>query len=360
MKQIHPLAEIFPALEGTSLHELIADIKVNGLREAIWLHKDGRILDGRNRYIACNQIPIKATYRTYEGEDALAFVLSMNLARRHLNESQRAMVAARIAVLNQGEKRENKPANLQVTPTQKEAAKTLNISERTISDARKVQQRASKEIIASVDRGDMAVSVAAKLTDKPKEMQREIIKKMEFTGKSAPEVLKSMSVHVSNNSGENEWYTPPEFIEAARKTMGSIDLDPASSKIANKIVKAKKFYTVEDDGLRQEWEGNVWMNPPYSSPEIKQFSRKVTTTFADTIIAQAIILVNNATETQWFQEMLAETSAVCFPSSRIKFLDKQGSPGAPLQGQAILYMGVRVSDFIDNFKQFGVVLYHDI
>lgn len=65
--------------------------------------------------------------------------------------------------------------------------------------------------------------------------------------------------HVSHNSGENEWYTPAEFIEAARRVMGEIDLDPASSDIAQETVKANKYYTIDDDGLEQEWSGRVWI-----------------------------------------------------------------------------------------------------
>lgn len=158
--------------------------------------------------------------------------------------------------------------------------------------------------------------------------------------------------HVSNNSGNNEWYTPKYIIDAARRTMGSIDLDPASSEIANRTVQATVFYSKEDDGLIQPWFGNVWLNPPYSKDLIRQFVSAVRNKRSE--YDQAIILVNNATETRWFQDLLNVASAVCFVDSRIKFLDMDGKPGNPLQGQAIFYVGSYHSTFVINFSQFGM------
>ena len=76
--------------------------------------------------------------------------------------------------------------------------------------------------------------------------------------------------HVSHNSGEIEWYTPPDLIEAARDCMGGIDLDPASSDEAQQAVKGTRFFSVTDDGLSQPWDGRVWLNPPYAQPVINQ------------------------------------------------------------------------------------------
>lgn len=164
--------------------------------------------------------------------------------------------------------------------------------------------------------------------------------------------------HVSFNSGENEWYTPPEYIQAARETMGSIDVDPASCEKANSIVNAGKFYTADDNGLEKNWEGNVWLNPPYSQPLISQFSQAVTEKYLCGEIHQACILVNNATETTWFQMMMSTASAICFPKGRVKFIDKNGNPaGAPLQGQAIIYMGNYPKLFSNAFSKFGVILH---
>lgn len=161
--------------------------------------------------------------------------------------------------------------------------------------------------------------------------------------------------HVFHNSGDNEWYTPGEYIEAARNTMGSIDLDPASSDIANRTVKATKFFKSEEDGRVQEWRGNVFMNPPYAQPLIANFCNTLIKYIHSRTVSQAVVLVNNATETTWFQNLISEASAVCFPEGRVRFLDKDGNPGAPLQGQAVVYFGQNINGFIKQFSHFGVV-----
>lgn len=159
--------------------------------------------------------------------------------------------------------------------------------------------------------------------------------------------------HVSNNSGENEWYTPPQYIESARKVMGSIDLDPASSECANEIVKAKKYFDEGVDGLFQVWKGNIWMNPPYAQPLIFDFILKLETE----VYSQAIVLVNNATETKWGQKLLELSNAVCFHTSRIRFVSPDGDLGdAPLQGQMIAYIGKNYKEFIAEFRQYGICL----
>lgn len=171
-------------------------------------------------------------------------------------------------------------------------------------------------------------------------------------------MAKGLKVYVGFNSGGNEWYTPPEYIEAARKAMGSIDTDPASSEFANKYIKAKKYFTKENDGLKKKWEGNVWLNPPYSQPLIDEFSNAVSSKFKNQEVSQACILVNNATETNWFQRMLGTASCVCFVKGRIRFLNIAGNPtSTPLQGQTILYFGNNSDGFKKHFDKFGFILW---
>jgi site-specific DNA-methyltransferase (adenine-specific) len=171
--EFHPVADIFPMMSEREFSDLAGDIKVHGLREPVWLHTDGRIIDGRNRYRACLQAGVEPQFRTYAGtdDDLVGFVVSLNLHRRHLNESQRAMVAARIAQLPRG-------ANQHVeisTPSQKEAADLLSVSRQSVISAKKVQEKAVPELAEKVESGDVAVSTAATIAEAPEEEQREVI-----------------------------------------------------------------------------------------------------------------------------------------------------------------------------------------
>jgi len=171
------------------------------------------------------------------------------------------------------------------------------------------------------------------------------------------ETAKKNIAHVSHNSGNNEWYTPANIIELARSVLGGIDLDPASSAKANEIVKASRYYTAEDDGLSKTWAGRVWMNPPYASDLVRRFTEKLLQELSEGNVEDAIVLVNNATETKWFQAMLHAASAICFPASRIKYFNSTlVSKFRGLQGQAILYFGNHTESF-DRFKEIGGVVY---
>lgn len=169
---------------------------------------------------------------------------------------------------------------------------------------------------------------------------------------------KKKQAHVANASGENEWYTPTHIIEAARSTMTSIDCDPATHEAANANVRAPLIYTLENSGLdfNSKWRGNVWLNPPYSTGLIEEFIGKLKMEYNEGTTQQACVLVNNATETQWFQSLLKVAVVVCLIKGRVKFISpREDAGGGPLQGQVVLYLGERVTEFSEHFGPLGVI-----
>jgi hypothetical protein len=156
----HPIADIFPMLDPTSAEflALVEDIKENDLREPIVIYED-KILDGRNRYLALeiSGREIKDThFKKYYGTDPIGFVLSANLHRRHLNESQRAMVGAKMASFEVGDNQHNLEGVSIDT-----ASKLLNVGRASIARARKVLGFGDPETIKQVVAGKLSVSKAA-------------------------------------------------------------------------------------------------------------------------------------------------------------------------------------------------------
>ena len=248
----HEYANLFPMLNGEPFDALVEDIKQNGVREPIVM-LDSTILDGRNRYMAARQLGIEYPVKQYQGDNPLAFVISHNLHRRHLSESQRAMVAGKLANLKRTDTLiQNRGANLpNGSVTNTAAAELLNVSERSVKTARKVRDKADESLIEAVESGAVSVSAAADVAELPKPEQAEIVARGEVLD-AAKEIREGRKPFVANNSGQNEWYTPDFILDAAREVLGGIDFDPASSAIANERVRADKFFTAEDDALSQE------------------------------------------------------------------------------------------------------------
>ncbi len=155
---IHPAAELFPLMNQQEYAGLLSDIRANGLIEPILV--DGRtrsIIDGRNRYRACRELGIKPEFAWWDGDDPTGYIVSKNLHRRHLNESQRAMVAARIATLPLGSN-QYVGRSIDLPTTQDEAARLLNVSTPSVKRARVVLERGTPEQVAAVESGQKAVS----------------------------------------------------------------------------------------------------------------------------------------------------------------------------------------------------------
>lgn len=173
--RFHPLALLFPTIGTDELNELAADIKANGLREPITVmpEPDGRILDGRHRYLACERAGVAPRFRTFVGEDPVAYVISANLRRRHLKESQRAMIAARLANLEEGRPR----ATAQdYAVSQGQAAEMLGVSRRSVQSAKVVRDHGAPELVEAVEQGHVSVNVASHVAKRPHGEQSRLVK----------------------------------------------------------------------------------------------------------------------------------------------------------------------------------------
>lgn len=166
----HRLADLFPLVEGAEFAALVDDIKGNGLREAIWLY-ERQILDGRNRYRACIEAGVVPAFRQYEGDDPLAFVVSLNLARRHMNAGQLAMVALKIEEVEAEYAAARKKAtqfgstviaNLRQPAEGKaseKAASAVGVSPRQVQKAKKVKV-ARPDLAKKVETGEISLHAA--------------------------------------------------------------------------------------------------------------------------------------------------------------------------------------------------------
>jgi hypothetical protein len=182
---IHPAALIFPEMENAEYLALRDDIEINGQHEEIVLCA-GKILDGRHRFRACEELGRTPRTRTHETDDPIGYVLSANLHRRHLTPSQRSMVGARAraeydraAKERQKTRKGNQPGatkenlpELSTGQARDQVGKVMGVSGKSIDHATKVLNNAIPEIVEAVDQGRMAVSEAAILASEPDEVQR--------------------------------------------------------------------------------------------------------------------------------------------------------------------------------------------
>lgn len=155
-------------------------------------------------------------------------------------------------------------------------------------------------------------------------------------------------------TGDNEWYTPEEILAPVRAVLGVIDVDPASCAVAQARVQARTYYTLADDGLRHPWHGKIFLNPPYHYDGIAPFIGKLFEEFDAQRTTEAIVVVNSATSTGWFQSAFARAAAVCFPGHKIRFIHATKDGTSPCAPQTILYYGADAERFCAVFTAVGV------
>jgi phage N-6-adenine-methyltransferase len=168
----------------------------------------------------------------------------------------------------------------------------------------------------------------------------------------------SRLAYAARGRDSNAWFTPAKYVNAARAVLDGIDLDPFSSEEANRVVKAKRFYSEKDDAFRKPWKARaLWMNPPYAGAACKAAVLRFLEEWRSDSFQEAVFLVNNATETQWFQKALKAADAVCLTDHRIAFWNADGKAvSGNTRGQAFFYFGPNAQHFARAFAAFGAVI----
>lgn len=167
---------------------------------------------------------------------------------------------------------------------------------------------------------------------------------------------REINARLASFSGDNEWYTPTHYVAKARLVMGGIDCDPASNERAQELIAASTYYTTETNGLAHEWHGRVWMNPPYSQPEVQQFADKLLSEVAAGRVTEAVVLTNAAIDTQWHQRLQDKCTCLCTVSGRIQFQSGNGrTTSSNAVGQTFLYFGPNADKFNEVFSAIGKI-----
>ncbi|HCE1635774.1 TPA: hypothetical protein NGS13_004356 [Vibrio parahaemolyticus] len=188
---------------------------------------------------------------------------------------------------------------------------------------------------------------------------------------------------INQSSGETEYYTPQEWIQASTECLGRIELDPASSDVANEVVKADRFFTKATDGLSQSWKADtVWMNHPFhrgekACPSNKEKCKKKTcvkrghhidkdipsnmdwiekliSEYESGNIKEAICITFASTSEAWFRKLLKYPQ--CMPNKRVQYRNPDGSVcNNVTKGSCITYLGPNLDSFIQSFQSLGTI-----
>ena len=245
----HPLSEILPPLEGAELDALVADIREHGLIQPLVMYQ-GKILDGRNRWRACERLGVKPKTVDYRGDDPLGYVLSLNLARRHLTPTQRAVVAENIVTFTHGGARSKGSQDPLVPEVSRErAAKIMDTSPGTMKRVRKVLDRGTPALKAAMKDAKIDARTAVKLIDAPekvqnaaadggKEVAKEIVKRLEGKAEKEEPPIRTFGLPI-----------PPAIAAKLAKEIGLIEkLSGLLSEMKRTYSELEAFRGVENFG----------------------------------------------------------------------------------------------------------------
>lgn len=355
---------------------ILADsIKQVGLLNPVTITEGNELIAGMHRVEACRKLGyshIEATIASLDDVHAEIASIDENIIRNEPDYIARGEMLARRKRLYEALHPETRrgvagamaahglksatPESGVATSFVEDVSSSTGISKSSIKEEIQIAENVLPELKEAIQAEEAPKREALKIA-RMEPLEQALVLDAVQDGDTIKEAIKKTAPHVANNSGNNEWYTPSEYIDVARAVMGGIDTDPASSEIANRTVQAGKYYTKDDDGLSKPWAGRVWMNPPYAQPLITQFCETMAGKYEANEISEAMVLVNNGTETKWFHRLLDVASAVCLLKGRVRYIDQEGNPsGAPLQGQCLIYIGKRVKEFSTECEKMGRVL----
>lgn len=160
--------------------------------------------------------------------------------------------------------------------------------------------------------------------------------------------------HINGDSGSDEYFTPLEIVNAARSVMGGIDLDPATSPLANERVKASRIFTLNEDGLNQPWRGCVWLNHPFGKKTNKPWVAKLLAEYEAGRVREAVCICFASTSEQWFRPLLAFPQ--CFIHQRTNYFLPDGTlKKGVTKGSVVTYFGPNIQNFAREFSKIGTV-----
>ncbi len=359
----HPLADALPRMSEPEMRELVQDMALHGQREAatIWADPHGVdwLLDGRHRAEAARALGIQLRTERFRGDEDAArqLVMSLNVRRRHLTPSQKALAAASLATRRRGgvSGLSSQEAKFPIAPTQQEVAVKMGVSARSVRDGSAVMTHGDQALITAVANGEISVSAAAKLAR---------------GGRSQRQAATAIYLTHRRSSSSDSWLTPAWIAERAAACLGGIDGDVAAAPEMQ--IPAAWSFTEETDAFAQASWANpdgtpskVWMNPPYNvngqGPGV--WTRRIVEEWLAGNVGSALVLLPARPGSHW-QQALAQ-----FPRVEIRghlvFEPGEGNP-ARLQWEQgrraeapfasiLVGVGVSASSLYRHFGDVGVV-----
>lgn len=224
--EFHEYANLFPMMGEVELDQLAESIRQHGQQFPVVIY-EGKILDGRNRYRACEKLGFSPDTADFAGADPLAFAVASNLDRRHLSDSQRAMISARLGNLKAGRPWDlNPPIDgiKSARTTREEAAAQMKVGTASYDRAKRVQRCGIPELVEAVDAGKVSVNAAYLVSTLSADEQRELMGQ-------GPEAVKAKSTELRTSAAKvakpEEKEAPPLVVDgtAPRKVLPCVPND---------------------------------------------------------------------------------------------------------------------------------------